>query len=145
MNLFISSFRFNKPVTLLYRAVLPFIALLMLALIATTYIPSLSIWLTGFIETEEMPSMEQIPLGRGTTNMCRSRGTRSISMTSWATTTDFGLDDLEGDLDGDDGLSLDDLEGDLGDDFGLDDLEGDLDGEADDDDEITLDDLEDEL
>ncbi|MEM6962733.1 MAG: TRAP transporter large permease subunit, partial [Myxococcota bacterium] len=37
LNLFIASFRFEKPVTLLYRAVLPFIALLLVALALTTY------------------------------------------------------------------------------------------------------------
>jgi hypothetical protein len=43
LNLFISSFRFGKPVTVLYKAVLPFIALLLVALAITTYIPSLSL------------------------------------------------------------------------------------------------------
>jgi tripartite ATP-independent transporter DctM subunit len=43
LNLFISSFRFGKPVTVLYKAVLPFIALLLVALAVTTYIPSLSL------------------------------------------------------------------------------------------------------
>lgn len=43
LNLFISSFRFGKPVTVLYKAVLPFIGLLLVALAITTYIPSLSL------------------------------------------------------------------------------------------------------
>ena len=62
LNLFISSFRFDKPVTLLYRAVLPFIGLLIIALVLTTYIPALSTWLPSFVETEEMPDMQQTPL-----------------------------------------------------------------------------------
>ncbi len=43
LNLFISSFRFEEPVTVLYRAVLPFIGLLLLALAFTTYVPWLSV------------------------------------------------------------------------------------------------------
>lgn len=52
LNLFISSFRFQKPVTLLYRAVLPFIGLLVVALLLTTYVEPLSTWMTGFIDAE---------------------------------------------------------------------------------------------
>ncbi len=39
LNLFISSFRFNKPVTQLYRAVLPFLAVLAVALGVVSYVP----------------------------------------------------------------------------------------------------------
>ncbi len=42
LNLFIGSFRFQKPVTQLYRAVLPFLAVLAIALGLVTYIPWLS-------------------------------------------------------------------------------------------------------
>ncbi|MCY4403795.1 MAG: TRAP transporter large permease subunit [Candidatus Poribacteria bacterium] len=45
MNLFISSIKFDKSVVLLYRSVLLFIALLLIALILVTYIPDLSLWL----------------------------------------------------------------------------------------------------
>jgi TRAP-type C4-dicarboxylate transport system permease large subunit len=45
LNLFISSFRFGKPVVHLYRASLPFLALYVLALLLITYIPDLSLWL----------------------------------------------------------------------------------------------------
>jgi C4-dicarboxylate transporter DctM subunit len=51
LNLFISSFRFNKPITQLYRSVLPFIGLLGVALIIVTYIPALSTWLPNLVET----------------------------------------------------------------------------------------------
>ena len=44
INLFISSFRFNRPVLELYRVSIPFLFLLLLALIMITYIP----WLTLF-------------------------------------------------------------------------------------------------
>ena len=45
MNLFISSMKFKRSVVLLYRSVLLFIALLLIALILVTYIPDLSLWL----------------------------------------------------------------------------------------------------
>jgi tripartite ATP-independent transporter DctM subunit len=45
MNLFISSFRFEKPIIQVYRAVLPFIGILIIALILVTYIPDLSLFL----------------------------------------------------------------------------------------------------
>ena len=50
LNLFISSFRFDKPITQLYRSVLPFIGLLGIALIIVTYIPVLSTWLPSLVQ-----------------------------------------------------------------------------------------------
>lgn len=44
INLFISSFRFNRPVLELYKVSVPFLILMLLALIILTYIP----WLTLF-------------------------------------------------------------------------------------------------
>jgi C4-dicarboxylate transporter DctM subunit len=43
MNLFIASYRFKKPVAELYRATLPFMAVLMVALALITYVPWLSL------------------------------------------------------------------------------------------------------
>ena len=43
MNLFIASHRFNKPVLQLYRATLPFFALLLVAVLIITYWPALSL------------------------------------------------------------------------------------------------------
>ncbi len=45
MNLFLSSFRFRRPLTELYVASLPFIAVLLVALAVITYVPSLSLGL----------------------------------------------------------------------------------------------------
>lgn len=45
LNLFISSFRFKKPIPELYRASVPFLCVLLAALIIVTYVPDLSIWL----------------------------------------------------------------------------------------------------
>lgn len=47
MNLFISSFRFNKPVLEVFRAVLPFIAILIVAVLIITFWPWLSLGLIG--------------------------------------------------------------------------------------------------
>jgi TRAP-type C4-dicarboxylate transport system permease large subunit len=43
INLFISSIRFERPVLKLYWASLPFIAVLLIALIIITYLPGLSL------------------------------------------------------------------------------------------------------
>ncbi len=45
MNLFIASFRFEKPIMKLYIATIPFIIILLVALAIITYIPELSLWL----------------------------------------------------------------------------------------------------
>jgi Na+-transporting NADH:ubiquinone oxidoreductase subunit NqrE len=42
LNLFISSFRFNRPVVSLYRIAMPFVGLLAVALLVITYVPSIS-------------------------------------------------------------------------------------------------------
>jgi C4-dicarboxylate transporter DctM subunit len=44
MNLFIASYRFKKPLTELYSATLPFLLVLLLALMLITYFPVLSLW-----------------------------------------------------------------------------------------------------
>jgi len=43
MNLFIASFRFNKPITDIYQATIPFFFVLLIAVIIITYWPSLSL------------------------------------------------------------------------------------------------------
>ena len=45
INLFIASLKFQKPVTLLYRASGPYLLLLLGLLILITYIPSISLYL----------------------------------------------------------------------------------------------------
>jgi C4-dicarboxylate transporter, DctM subunit len=42
LNLFISSFRFRKPMTELYWAIIPFIVIMLLTLILVTYVPGLT-------------------------------------------------------------------------------------------------------
>jgi len=50
MNLFIASYRFNKPVMQLYRATLPFFFILLLTVLMITYWPALSLTLPGLGE-----------------------------------------------------------------------------------------------
>ncbi|ARB46650.1 TRAP transporter large permease [Alloalcanivorax xenomutans] len=45
MNLFIASYRFRKSITELFRATLPFMLVLIIALLLITYVPELSLWL----------------------------------------------------------------------------------------------------
>jgi C4-dicarboxylate transporter, DctM subunit len=45
LNLFISSLRFNRPVFSVVRATLPYIGILLVALLLITYVPELSLWL----------------------------------------------------------------------------------------------------
>jgi len=45
MNLFIASLKFKKPITLLYRASLPYLLLMLVFLILVTYVPELSLYL----------------------------------------------------------------------------------------------------
>lgn len=49
MNLFIASFRFEKPVLKLYVATIPFLIILLIALALITYIPELSLWLVDYL------------------------------------------------------------------------------------------------
>ena len=126
LNLFIASFRFEKPVTKLYRAVLPFIGFLILALGITTYVPFLSTVLPNLLETTEISADEIDQMGDDE-GFDDSGGGDSLDDLGGDTLDDLGGDTLD-DLDDLGGETLDDLGG--GD--TLDDLGGD-----------TLDDLDD--
>lgn len=52
MNLFISSFRFNRPVIELYRAAIPFILMLLIGLIIITYWPELSMGIVKYFSIQ---------------------------------------------------------------------------------------------
>jgi tripartite ATP-independent transporter DctM subunit len=45
LNLFIGSLRFERPMNVMYRVTIPFMAILLVMLIIVTYYPSLSLWL----------------------------------------------------------------------------------------------------
>jgi tripartite ATP-independent transporter DctM subunit len=47
MNLFIASLKFEQPVTVLYRASLPYLLLLLVCLLLVTYLPGLTLSLLG--------------------------------------------------------------------------------------------------
>ena len=55
MNLFISSMKFDRSVVLLYRSVLLFIVLLLVALVLVTYVPELSLWLPEVFGKTSVP------------------------------------------------------------------------------------------
>ena len=44
-NLFLSSYRFNKPLTEVFRSVLPYLAILLIVVLLITYVPALTLWL----------------------------------------------------------------------------------------------------
>jgi tripartite ATP-independent transporter DctM subunit len=50
MNLFIASFRFDKPIIKLYIATIPFLIILLIALAIITYVPELSLWLVDLFQ-----------------------------------------------------------------------------------------------
>jgi TRAP-type C4-dicarboxylate transport system permease large subunit len=52
LNLFISSLRFGKPVFTVVRSIIPFIAILVVALLIITYVPDLSLLLIRMMGVE---------------------------------------------------------------------------------------------
>lgn len=50
MNLFLSSYRFNKPMAVVTRATLPMIAVLGIAVVLVTYVPALTTWLPRWVK-----------------------------------------------------------------------------------------------
>ena len=55
LNLFISSFRFNRSILDLYRACLPFLGILLVALLLITYVPYLSLGLVELVRGGTTP------------------------------------------------------------------------------------------
>jgi hypothetical protein len=53
MNLFISTVRFNKPFLYVVRTILPFIGVLLVALVIVTYVPIFSTWLPSKVRVDE--------------------------------------------------------------------------------------------
>ena len=49
LNLFLASYRFEKPIAELYRSTLPFLGLLLITLVIITYFPWLSLYLTRLL------------------------------------------------------------------------------------------------
>jgi C4-dicarboxylate transporter, DctM subunit len=55
INLFISSIRFGRPITSVYRSVLGFIAVLFATLMVVSYVPEIVTWLPSKIPGDDMP------------------------------------------------------------------------------------------
>jgi C4-dicarboxylate transporter, DctM subunit len=49
LNLFFASYRFNKPLAEIFRAVLPLFLALAVGVLIITYVPWLSLWLPGLL------------------------------------------------------------------------------------------------
>ena len=47
MNLFLSAYRFKEGMPTIYRATIPFFIAMLISVIAVTYIPSLSTWVSN--------------------------------------------------------------------------------------------------
>jgi C4-dicarboxylate transporter, DctM subunit len=50
MNLFLSSYRFNKPMTYVARAALPMMGVLLIGVLLITYLPKVTTWLPGLLK-----------------------------------------------------------------------------------------------
>lgn len=48
-NLFLSSYRFDKPLTEVYRSTLPYTGLLLLSVLLITYFPPMTLWLVDLV------------------------------------------------------------------------------------------------
>jgi tripartite ATP-independent transporter DctM subunit len=46
-NLFLSAYRFNQPLARIYRSTLPYVVILLLAVLLITYVPPITLWLLG--------------------------------------------------------------------------------------------------
>jgi tripartite ATP-independent transporter DctM subunit len=90
LNLFLSSFRFERPMSEVYRAVAPFIVVLLVCLGVVTYAPGLSTWSSrlvmplsvGSVATEAAPPP-------------KAAADDSAKEAAAATTQPAGLEDLE--------------------------------------------------
>ena len=49
-NLFLSAYRFKKPLAEVYRCVLPFVGIILIVVLVVTYVPALTLWLVGVCE-----------------------------------------------------------------------------------------------
>ena len=47
LNLFIAGYRFERPITTIYRSTIPFFIVLLVSVLIITYWPALSLWLAG--------------------------------------------------------------------------------------------------
>jgi len=57
MNLFLASYRFDKPLTAVYRMGFPFLLVLLVGVLVITYVPSLTLW------PHDGPTTSEIDMG----------------------------------------------------------------------------------
>ena len=50
-NLFLSSYRFDQSLTQVYRSTLPYVLILLIVVLLSTYVPSLTLWLVSWWES----------------------------------------------------------------------------------------------
>jgi TRAP-type C4-dicarboxylate transport system permease large subunit len=48
-NLFLSAYRFNQPLPLIYRATIPYVVILLVAVLLITYLPGLTLGLLDLV------------------------------------------------------------------------------------------------
>jgi len=56
-NLFLSSYRFNQPLTAIYRSTLPYMVMLLIAVLLITYVPQLTLGLVEWLRPSLGPSL----------------------------------------------------------------------------------------
>ena len=54
INLFVSAIRFGRPVTEMYRTVIPFIGVLIFALVIVSYVPIITTWLPSMLKDDDI-------------------------------------------------------------------------------------------
>jgi hypothetical protein len=123
LNLFIASFRFQKSIATLYRAVLPYIGILLAALMVTTYVPALSTSMAELYGPQDLTVPGDTP--EGSEPPSGSDEGDDVAAGE-GDDEELSLDDLEGEEE----MDLDDLEED---EPGLEDLEEEVDESTDDD------------
>jgi C4-dicarboxylate transporter DctM subunit len=103
LNLFISSFRFRKPMVEVYQAVIPFIGILLVTLVITTYVPFLSTWLPSLSKSQDLTQQEMGGPAHETGDVPTAGDDGALNLDN----LDEAFDDEPVDLDN---LKLDDLE-----------------------------------
>jgi hypothetical protein len=59
LDLYLGSLRFQRPITQLFRASLPFLVILLVELALITYIPDLSLGLVGLLGYADLPVLRR--------------------------------------------------------------------------------------
>jgi TRAP-type C4-dicarboxylate transport system permease large subunit len=54
-NLFLSAYRFDRPLSEVYRSTLPYTVMLVGAVLLITYVPALTLWLVKLYDAGAMP------------------------------------------------------------------------------------------